>query len=402
MALTCSGTFIIQASSKTIAYAVLFASFVGLISIVNVTTLLNDYVTRVHYMGELVTNEFMQTALLIEPKPLIESLNIDIVSVGSLTKPQYQQAQQRTLGSHAAVRNFFPITELNDTDSTCSEKLSYPQLQKVKQFCKRRFRNQSKESYRIRRLLYGPKNHTGWMCAQKRPIDGLYAVLQQYQLEQIQPPNYLFIVDDDSFLNMDTIIHTLQTNHSYTAPSILTGCPYNYPQDLHFVFPYGGFATLLSQAALQRLVQPVYCQNTNDTENSFARSVCWRLQQNLMGELHFFRDGMSVGDLMYQYSLNLPFTNVDNWLPGTGFCFHSDHALGYFLGFYHIAVPENQFGLPSTNFTSLRYQYGYTGLAGESECKHTKRKCRSHFHMCHYVRPQQMDRLFEEQRKSLG
>jgi hypothetical protein len=400
MAATCSGTFLIQASSKTIAYGVLFASLIGLISIVNVTTILNDSVARVQYTGELLTNEFIQRSLLIKTSPLIDSFIVDIVSIGSLTKPQLQQAQQRTIGSHVSVRNFFPITELNDTDINCSEDLSYPQLQKVKQFCKRRFTNQSRESYLIRRLVYGPKNHTGWMCAQKRPIDGLYAALQKYKSQRMQPPNYLFIVDDDSYMNMDSIIHTLRTNHSNNAPSILTGCPYNYPQEVHFVFPYGGFATLLSREALQRLMQPVHCQNNNDAENSFERSVCWRLQQNLMGELQFFRDGMSVGDLMHQYSSNLLFTNVDNWSTGTGFCFHSDHALGYFLGFYHIAVPEDQFRHPSTNFTSLRYQYGYTGLSSGSECKHTKQKCRAHFQMCHYVQPQQMDRLFKEQRQS--
>jgi hypothetical protein len=142
-------------------------------------------------------------------------------------------------------------------------------------------------------------------------------------------------------------------------------------------------------------MHPVYC-NSSDP-NGFTKLACWRLNQNLMGEAQFFREGMSIGDLMYTYSSELAFTKIDSWSNGLGFCFHSDHALGYFFGFYHIAVPEDKLNLATSSYEGLRREYGYTGLAADGvECKNKRRKCNSQSRICHYVKPFMMDRLFAE------
>jgi hypothetical protein len=46
-------------------------------------------------------------------------IEIDIISIGSKTRPSYQDAQERTFGSHVAVRNFYRITEANDYEADC-------------------------------------------------------------------------------------------------------------------------------------------------------------------------------------------------------------------------------------------------------------------------------------------
>jgi hypothetical protein len=396
--------------------ALVIVTLLGLVSVANLYVLLGFSFARVEGIGEILTFDDLQRKLHVDnpserrnyydvssdidkvfPKKMEDDFVVDVVSVGSVTKPEYQNAQERTIRKHSTVRNFFRITELNDTDRACSTDLTMEQLHKVVSFCKRPFTDQSVESSLIRRLVYHPKNHGGWMCAQKRPIDGLYLALQKYKTEI--PPTYLFIIDDDSYFNMDSIVHTLQTNHTQQEPNIITGCPYNYPQKAHFVFPYGGFATLLSQKAIQNLMQPIYCNVSDVVTNGFVQSVCWRLQQNLMGEAQFFQDGMSVGDLMYTYASQLAFTDIDAWTNGVGFCFHSDHALGYFFGFYHIAVPDEQLTLESSTYAWLRRKYGYIGLAGQRECRNIKKRCHVDSRMCHYVEPDQMDRLFAEQQK---
>jgi hypothetical protein len=74
---------------------------------------------------------------------------------------------------------------------------------------------------------------------------------------------------------------------------------------------------------------------------TFSQYVCWRIyQHNYVNETLFFRNGMSVADLMITYMQGLPFTKIQEWKANTfGYCFHSDHILAYFLNFYFITVP---------------------------------------------------------------
>jgi hypothetical protein len=62
-----------------------------------------------------------------------------------------------------------------------------------------------KFAYRFRTKVFNPKNNAGWMCAQKRPVDGLFNVLQNYKDGAMEAPQYLFIIDDDTYINMDSL-----------------------------------------------------------------------------------------------------------------------------------------------------------------------------------------------------
>lgn len=316
---------------------------------------------------------------------------IDLISIGSLLKKEYQNAQERTFGSHPKVRNYFRITELNDTDATCYKNLTMTQLGDVLSFCKDSNGNQSLVSSTLRRRVFSPKNHTGWLCAQKRPVDGLHLALQKYKSEPL--PSYLFIIDDDSYINVNASLETLQSFHPEEEPHVVSGCRYNYPQTLHFTFPYGGFGSILTRKAIENLVQPIHCNAPKPDD--FTRSACWRLDQNIIDEKQFFREGMSVADLMFSYSSGLPFTTVDKWKNRIGYCFHSDHFLGYFLGFYHIAVPDEK--LSGTLSDSLRKEYGYRNMGDINECKNQRSNCKIGSSICHYIGPRQMSRLFAQQ-----
>jgi len=156
---------------------------------------------------------------------------IDFISVGSLIKPDYQLAQRRTFGSHPAVRNFFTVTELNDTDSTCHTDFTMDQWHQMRSFC-RSTEGQTKVASVLRTKLFWPKEHTGWMCAQKRPIDGFRLALEHYQNTTEPLPNYLLIIDDDTYVNMPAIKEMCEDHYPISEPHVVTGCRFTWPRSL--------------------------------------------------------------------------------------------------------------------------------------------------------------------------
>lgn len=56
-----------------------------------------------------------------------EEMVLNFISVGSLLQQELQDAQERTFASHPTVRNFFRVTELNDTDATCHTDFTWAQ-----------------------------------------------------------------------------------------------------------------------------------------------------------------------------------------------------------------------------------------------------------------------------------
>lgn len=250
-----------------------------------------------------------------------DSQIVDIISVGSLLKDSFQEAQQRTFGSHNVVRHFYRITEMSDTDRTCFNELTTDQIDEIIDYCGVTKR-QSSISKMFRKILFSPKKHAGWICAQKRPIDGMFEVLQKYSGEEaITLPDYLFIIDDDTYVNMDSVLTILRRDFPPDQPHLLAGCNLSI---FLFTFPYGGFGSYLPRAVIQRLLQPIDCSvllggNTTH-QDDFVRLACWRLEQDIMGEKQFFENGMSVIDLMYQFAAKQPYSDVRNWKAG--YCFH--------------------------------------------------------------------------------
>jgi hypothetical protein len=149
---------------------------------------------------------------------------VDIISIGSVLKESFQDGQQRTFGGHPLVRNFFRITERSDFDQECFTELTNDQINDVKSFCSKGNTAMKKFAYRFRTKVFNPKNNAGWMCAQKRPIDGLHEVLRQYKAGSMELPDYLFIIDDDTYINMDSLSKILFTEFPAEMPNVVSGC----------------------------------------------------------------------------------------------------------------------------------------------------------------------------------
>ena len=328
---------------------------------------------------------------------------VDIISVGSLLKEPFQNAQEATFGQHPAVRNFFRVTEMTDTDRSCFTELTYDQLDDVIDFCDPE-KSVSWMATRLRSMIFKPKKNAGWMCAQKRPIDGLHLVLKQYKDGEMELPKYLFIIDDDTYINMDALNDMLLKNFEYDVPQVVSGCIFTFLRQEKMPFPYGGFGSFISRASIQRLLQPINCTHTysrGQLADPFSRLSCWRINQNIMGEKQFYTDGMSVSDLMYKFSSEQPFSKASSWPKNAGYCFHSDHALAYFFNMYHIAVPDNAFADGYKFNDDLRKKYKYTPLHSfklpnqVGECMNQYERCNANHTICHYTQPTQMLDLFQ-------
>lgn len=353
------------------------------------------------------------------------SMSIDIISIGTLHQPAYQEAQQRTFGSHPHVRHFFRITELNDTESTCHTHLQMNDTgNNIVQFCRQPklefpLLNRLRHVFMKRSELSMKRNAAGWICAQKRCVDGVLLALRQYQQQQRDSndgtkttfPDYLVIVDDDSYLNMDLFGPHLQSQYPADTPHAVAGCLIRLRHG--FSLPFGGFSYTLSRTALQNFVRPIYCdkvtsgEDADDDDNAFVQNACKRVKENQVGEGTLFSEGMSVADLLYAYTFDQPFLDVDNW-NNVGFCMHSDMVMSYFIQYYNIPVHSDDpvfADVASDRFRAYKDSVWYRGskrashMAQRGECSHIKENCRSDSHICHYIPPENMEALY---RKKLG
>ena len=90
----------------------------------------------------------------------------------------------------------------------------------------------------------------------------------------------------------------------------------------------GGAGTFFNRAAIERLSEPLYCDNP---KHQSMNSTCERLHDNQVGEHDVFQQGDSVFDIFYKYSAL------------RDFCMHSDWAMGYMINAYSGSSLE-QFG----------------------------------------------------------
>lgn len=350
------------------------------------------------------TLDCLQGVAVLAERGIQPGVTIDIVSTGSRARPGLQAAQERTFATHVSVRHFFRVDERNDTEADCSERMTNETLYQIVDHCRRRsswLNEHYPELFRMRKNYAGygylkdKSNPTGWMCAQKRPIDGLVSALRSTE----SLPDYLIILDDDTWLNMNHVVPFLLREYPIHTPFVIAGCMMRWNVIMHnFTIPFGGFGTFYNRAALIRFTKPIHCPS----DDEFSRHVCQTVNANRVGEGPLFRNGMSVVDLMYAYVQRQPYLDVANW-DEVGFCMHSDWALSYFINFYNIpihAVHPKMIKVPHDRLRGYNDSALYIGrqnaraVANLKECKHSSDdNCDENAHICHYVTAGKMDAL---------
>lgn len=348
---------------------------------------------------------------------------IDIVSIGTIRRPEAQDAQQQTFGQHPSVRTFYRITEQDDTDETCHTQLTMEHVHKIVNFCKHHVRVQayprlfhtSQSYWSVPTLLERQgANPPGWVCAQKRPMDGLFHALNDYYHHNISLPDYLFLMDDDTYIpNMPAVLETIVQHYPSRDQGgyAVAGCRYRFPTvPERFTYPHGGFGTLFTKPVLEKLNRPIVCQDdptADRTSNDhFVTQVCQRLAENGIGEQNVFRDGMTLGEMMHHYVTDSKYEDIDTW--ELGFCMHSDWLTGYLINYYPLSLPASDSYVPSSSDTTHRlmaYQdhekVRFVQLTEDSRkrlqgCLYESHKCTREAHFCHRMTAEQMVALHKE------
>jgi hypothetical protein len=361
---------------------------------------------------------------LDRPNTLTDLLSIDILSIGSQTRPAYHDAQQDTFGSSSSVRNFIRVTEEVDSDQTCSTSLSWSSLVGIVMYCRGRYpswpptinqpRNtsftleQRKRFVPVHKLLR-KANPIGWLCAQKRPLEAFVNYMQQFHQDHYSNPesnpsatkrqygvsdlpDYLFIIDDDTYVNLPLVETELRArfpSHSaYAVSGRLLGSHKYYP------YPVGGLGIIFSKPVLQNFLTPIYCNEPVAAGAEFVALVCQQITNNLIGELSIFRNGMTVLDLLHAYVTRNRYTDFPRW-SYPGYCMHSDWVWGFIFRAYHLTGPNDQ----------MRPYNASSPLEGEGHSKspyddtmhdNTKSECTVHSHLCHYAGPEQMKAIYKQ------
>lgn len=326
---------------------------------------------------------------------------LDILSTGSTSRDSLLEAQRATFAQHPAVRRFFTVTEANDTDAACHQQLTDSDVHKIAKFCHAPYRDQTEPARLIRVKKFLPRDDAGWLCAQKRPLDGLAALMKEDDYssgDDGRLPDYLLLIDDDSYVNVAALLKFVSKVHPPHEPHAISGCRLIGPNALNFAFPVGGFGAILTKRTLQNMRKPIYCASNTAKADKFTQFACWRLQVNDMLERHFFREGMSVMDLMIAYSQGLPFSQYRQWADGHGFCLHSDLALAYFVNYYHVAVPDDVLARRSIS-DKVRFKYlgfvNFNNTKAHDQCAFEGENCLVDSKLCHYMTPLQMRDLWE-------
>jgi len=291
--------------------------------------------------------------------------SIDILSIGSIHSIKRAETQMKTWGSHVSRRHFWLATEFDDPDPTCHTSMTAEDLKDICHTCRKLGVKYWTEKNAVNDLtmnfhnlfaqeqwLNKKKNPTGWLCAQKRFVTALSKLMAMYREAKdvfgVDLPDYLIFGDDDTYVNLEMFEEELLRNPqeevkqknltlqdelsmvypTQNTPVVWAGCRVRRPTSLlHDTIPFGGFGVMFSKAAIERMIQPLYC---NDTSTGFEWEACehWTpaYQNFSIGEFEHFRPGMSVSDLMGNYTKNV-----------SPFCLHSDWAVGYFVNYFNIS-----------------------------------------------------------------
>jgi hypothetical protein len=250
---------------------------------------------------------------------------VDLLSIGSKRRPDLMQAQRDSFGSHRYVRHFFTATEDDDADPSCHDVLSEEDVYRISKFCRRKpwdattqhFMRNRRGSFARIPWLQKKANPVGWMCAQRRPIHGLYHVLMQALSEHTTSlPDYLVVMDDDTYVNVgDAIDDLMQSDNTPEVPLVTVGCLVRNPiMQYNFTLGFGGYGTFFNKASLEYLRTPVHCPR--DTE------ICNQIQSNQIGESELFQNGMSLIELSQAHATDEAYREERNWTRG--YCLHSD------------------------------------------------------------------------------
>ncbi|CAB9500802.1 expressed unknown protein [Seminavis robusta] len=292
--------------------------------------------------------------LLLSTTARTVGIDVDVLSIGSKSRLDRFQAQietwARSTSDGGLIRKVYHGTEDDDWDEACRDgSLTTEQAVNVRQVCNKLYRTNRALWYMRRNINLGflwdsDKLRPGWLCAQKRLVLALARVLRGYN-QNNKVPDYLLLVDDDTWYDMDKLVDILRTTNS-DSPYVAAGCRTHH-SNRHVIY-YGGMGLVLSKASLRRMLRPIL-ELPDNANDEWEKHVLHKLSENLAMEKDLHQPGMSLIELMDAYVKAEAYQNANHW--ERGFCFHSDNFLSFIIEHYRIhetsimdvLVPEGVF-----------------------------------------------------------
>ncbi|CAB9508148.1 expressed unknown protein [Seminavis robusta] len=352
------------------------------------------------------------------PIPIIEAKSttttelpvvvVDIISIGSAQNKALQQVQKETFGSHPMVRFFWDITEQDDPNPKCATSLTYNDTLAIRQLCRSpEFHlDQPRMLKKIRHHIFSkeyldpkPKDSIpGWMCAQQRPMAGLLKAMKAY--EQQEKPDFLIIMDDDTYYNMDLML-SLHNRHNFSKKTAMTSpCFYTSPVR----YPQGGFGSVWTKGLLNAIQKPILCKTKKQHKN-----ICDYIQQNNFGERSLFQEKMGILNILQAYTQQGDFLDHAHWWNNhtnaattVGFCLHSDLIWGWLMiligKLMHPRLKIELWGANNNNNVNLptpdpHLINNVNASRDDMLCHLVKDNCTVTSPACHYQSKQSMRRL---------
>mmetsp|Transcript_30694 Transcript_30694/g.74352 ORF Transcript_30694/g.74352 Transcript_30694/m.74352 type:complete len:485 (+) Transcript_30694:298-1752(+) len=408
--------------------------FVGKILVSTTTNSTTRSTSTTNSGGQLQNNQQQQSSS--SSSQTTTTTIIDFISVGSNTRHHYLDAQRESFHalSHWAaasspstnwtVRKIMTYTENDDSERHCSTNLTTRQVMQVSKFC--RGRRTASFSWKMNRMIQffahsqflskKGDDMIGWLCAQKRLPESFANGLKSYNNRNHDDlPDYLILIDDDTFINLPLMVPQLLKSYPKSQSYTVAGCL--VASNVHG-FPWGGFGAIITKTAIQRLLQPLYCnfddnstaakvhqlppnvatQRHRDlTLHEFETLACNRIESNLIGERSVYETGMNLADLLQAYISRWNYTSVETWgsqpndLPGL--CLHSDWIIGVWLNTFFVGRAYGGSGITDKDEDRI-HPYLQSDLARQgpnSQCGFdSDEKCTNTTHICHHVSSQKM------------
>ncbi len=311
----------------------------------------------------------------------LEDVAIDVISIGSLTRADYLKAQATTWASHVSIRHFWGITEIDDFDNECVSMTPEEQSTHV-QTCKSMQTNDPFINSFVSKyygLSEGERSRIddkGWICAQRR-IGRAFEWIQSQYHGSVDPPNFLIVVDDDTFLDVTKLQMYLQREQESieSRPMGRAGCIFKEnDSSIPWSIPYGGFGTYLNREAILQLIRPVSCDTGNKKTNE---RVCENIERSRLGESGVYKDGMSVLEMFSEFS------------KLKEYCMHSDWLIGYMIKFY---LDDEFDSFENKNYELLGMK-NYPFCGNFTVPTGSVRRCNNKSTACHNQKPKDMESI---------
>lgn len=99
--------------------------------------------------------------------------------------------------------------------------------------------------YASHNFLRAKGNPAGWLCAQARPAFGFGKVVDHYRQYRPELPDYLIIMDDDTYYNIELFEAFMKETEDPNEALAIAGCLVRRPIfDFKKTMPFGGFGMI--------------------------------------------------------------------------------------------------------------------------------------------------------------